>query len=336
MFSITNNLPVSHNIGHEGLPLIDQSLLSDAAKALLETSVFKFDKANTAEEWVAFRSGSDSLSRESDRASAELIRSVEETTLGGCRALELIPNSYRDNEHKVILFVHGGCLTLGTPEHQIHLPAPVADKTGWKVISIDYPLAPYAEGSGPHPAHTATLNAYRALLEEHQYNASDIVFLGDSAGGGIAFGVALMARDEGLPLPGAIVAYEPWIDMDQNKTAAYSNQPLIDDALVLSPINLASARDVAFGKQDSYSPYVSPANGTYEGFSSVAVAIYTAGKDLLWQEGKNLAQQLTDQARAVEYHCTPGMWHGFQQSYGLPESEESATKAAQFLLHYVK
>ncbi len=304
--------------------------LSPAAQEIIKKKV-RFTDYLSPEVWPLCRDGfKNGMMADSEKAKAELIQTVTEKTIGNCRVLELTPKTYKENEHKIILYIHGGAFTLGAPDFLMQIPAPIAHRTGWKAIAVDYPLAPYAEIDDPYPAHTSVFQVYQELLKE--YKASEIAILGDSAGGNIAFGVALMARDKGLNLPGAIVAYAPWVDIEQTGKT-YSDEQRINQTVDLTPENLASARDAAFGKQNhSYSPYVSPKNGNYKEFSSVAIAIYTAGRDLLREEGENLAEQLRHHAKCVESFCKEGMWHGFQEHYGIPEAEESADKAATFIL----
>lgn len=289
----------------------------------------RFTDYLSPEIWPLCRGGfHDSMIGDSNRAKEELLQSVDVSMIGGSRVLELTPKTYRDEESKVIIYIHGGALTLGAPDCQMQIPAPIAHRAQCKVIAVDYPLAPYSSSDDPHPAHTAVLKVYEQLLKT--YNSSKISFLGDSAGGGIAFGVALMARDAGLPLPGVIIAYEPWVDMEQ-KGKAYSNHQRINQTVVLTPPSLRSARDAAFGDLASYSPYVSPINGEYENFSEVAVAVYAAGRDLLKDENEALVCKLSPHVKNVEYECWEGLWHGFQEHYGMPEAEDCADKAAKFL-----
>jgi acetyl esterase/lipase len=63
------------------------------------------------------------------------------------------------------------------------------------------------------------LSSYKYLLYNDdgtpRYKPSQISFVGDSAGGGLAIACALYLRDTGLfPMPGAIGCFSPWVNSD--------------------------------------------------------------------------------------------------------------------------
>jgi acetyl esterase/lipase len=75
-------------------------------------------------------------------------------------------------------------------------------------LSLDYRLAP----ENPFPAAIQdTLGAYRALLDNGE-DPAGLAMAGDSAGGGLSVTSLLAARDEGLPMPAAIVAFSAGLD----------------------------------------------------------------------------------------------------------------------------
>src|SRR6266702_4580596 len=109
----------------------------------------------------------------------------------------------------VVLYFHGGVYVLGDAFQAANLAAQVGRRTRARVIYVDYRLAP----EHPHPAAVDdALAAYEALL--HNGTApSDVVFAGESAGGGLAVATLVNARDHGLPLPAAAFVMSPYADL---------------------------------------------------------------------------------------------------------------------------
>jgi len=128
------------------------------------------------------------------------------TELAGRPALLVEPEG--DAQPGTILYFHGGGNVFGSPETALPLTANLVARTGFRAVSLDYRLAP----EHPFPAGADdALNAYRALLDSGE-DPSAIAFAGDSRGGGHAVTACLAARDAGLPVPAAIVAFSPGLD----------------------------------------------------------------------------------------------------------------------------
>ena len=108
----------------------------------------------------------------------------------------------KDRE-ELLLFFHGGGWVTGDIESYTPACAALADLTGCVVASIDYRLAP----EHPFPAGLEDcLRATKLLLEDPSRaklkNASQVVLVGDSAGGSLAAVVSLLLRQEGHVMPG--------------------------------------------------------------------------------------------------------------------------------------
>ena len=89
----------------------------------------------------------------------------------------------------------------------IHDPllAAIGRAAGARGLMVDYRLAP------EHPFPAATDDCFAAWnhMLSSGFDPARVVFAGDSAGGNLALVTAMRARDEGLPLPAAIVLLSP-------------------------------------------------------------------------------------------------------------------------------
>ena len=109
------------------------------------------------------------------------------------------------------MYFHGGGYVTGSPP-LAYLPfaAHLAQAAKAKVIVSDYRLAP----ESPFPAaYDDGLATYRWLVASGGVNPKKLALIGDSAGSGLAIAVSLGARDEGLPMPAAVAAISPFVDM---------------------------------------------------------------------------------------------------------------------------
>ncbi|WP_345572345.1 alpha/beta hydrolase [Nonomuraea rosea] len=105
----------------------------------------------------------------------------------------------------VLVWAHGGSWQRGSAAEWHDATAALATRSGWTVISVDYRLAPRHR----HPS--AVQDVLTALTWAHGEAAgSPLAVGGDSAGGTLAAGAALAARDRRLPLAAQVLAYPPF------------------------------------------------------------------------------------------------------------------------------
>jgi acetyl esterase/lipase len=126
-----------------------------------------------------------------------------------------------------VYWIHGGGMVMGDRFAQIDIPLDWLDRFGAVVVSVDYRLAPEATGT------TLVDDCYRGLLwtaehaDELGIDPARIVVAGASAGGGLAAGLTLLARDLGTPTIAAQVLICPMLDHRDVTTSSrqYSGEP---------------------------------------------------------------------------------------------------------------
>jgi monoterpene epsilon-lactone hydrolase len=111
---------------------------------------------------------------------------------------------------KVILYTHGGGFVVGSVSTHRKFAGHLARHLGVTAVVIDYRRAPEC----PFPAQIEdSTAAYRELLARG-FKAQNITIAGDSAGGNLAISTVLQLRDDGVAVPGAVIAFSPWLDME--------------------------------------------------------------------------------------------------------------------------
>lgn len=101
----------------------------------------------------------------------------------------------------VILYLHGGGYFAASVKHYQKFLELYVSQSGIPLVGIDFRLAP------EFPFPTPVNDAYSALeyvsknADLFKIDPSRMILLGDSSGAGIAAGLAIKARDEGLTPP---------------------------------------------------------------------------------------------------------------------------------------
>jgi epsilon-lactone hydrolase len=223
----------------------------------------------------------------------------------------------------VVLYFHGGVYVIGDAFLAADLASQVGRRVRAKVISVDYRLAP----EHPYPAAVDdALAAYEALLQSG-VDASNIVFAGESAGGGLAVATLINARDHGLPLPAAAFVMSPMTDLTLAGTTMETRRdadPLFTRELLQERVN-----DYTAG-QDAALPLMSP---IFADLSGLPPLIIQAGShELLLDDAVRLAGQAAAADVEVTLEITPGVPHVFQAySAILDEGAAALDRAGQFL-----
>jgi len=247
---------------------------------------------------------------------------VRETQLGGVNVMESTPPQYRD-DHTVLLHVHGGGFVLGSAKSSLGGDALMVLATGKRIISIDYTVAPRGNW---RIVTDQVVAVYKAVLAQG-YSAKSIGMFGDSAGGTIIPASVLKLRDQGLPMPGALVLLSPCVDLNLNgdtETTLREADPALDFAL-----NKAFLAAYA-GPEDVTNPYASPIYGDFKkGFPPVLIQAGT--KELVLSDAVRLYQALKTAGSVAELDVYEGMTHVFQAYMtGTPEQRAAYAESKRW------
>ena len=202
-----------------------------------------------------------------------------------------------------VFWIHGGGMVMGDRYSQIDIPLEWLDRLGAVVVSVDYRLAPEAGGM------TLVEDCYRGL--EHaaglDIDRSRLVVAGASAGGGLAAGVALLARDRGGPDLAGQVLIGPMLD-HRNATGS-SRQFAGGPGVWTREMNEFGWRSV-LGDTTDVPAYVSPALAT--DLSGLPPAYLDTGSaEVFRDEDVAYAGRIWAAGGEAELHVWSGGFHGF-------------------------
>ena len=215
------------------------------------------------------------------------------------------PETNPDTTPGLIAFFHGGGWVLSGIEGHDSLARRIAERTGAIVMSVGYRLAPEHPFPAPHDDCWAATNWLAEHAAELGGDRTKLAVAGDSAGGNLAAGVALRARDEGLALALQLLIY-PCIDTD------FERPSMIDNATgyFLKASDMIWFWDHFVPDEHRNNPYAVPMRATNVAGLAPAL-VQTAEYDPLRDEGEAWAARLADAGVAVETTRYDGVVHGF-------------------------
>jgi acetyl esterase/lipase len=184
----------------------------------------------------------------------------------------------------------------------------VAD-SGVPALAVDYRLAP----EHPHPVPVEDCYAGLVWLAEHAgdlgVDPARIAVMGDSAGGGLAAGVALVARDRGGPALARQILIYPMLD-DRTTTPDESLVPF----LTWTYDDNVTGWGALLGERaggDDVPGYAAPARA--QDVSGLPPTYVDVGDlDIFCLEDVEYARRIAATGTPVELHVHPGVPHGFE------------------------
>lgn len=208
-----------------------------------------------------------------------------------------------------IFHIHGGGYIMGSVATNHGSNMQLAAAVDAVVVSVDYRLAPET------PAPGSVEDCYAALCWLHEQAAqigvdpARIAVRGESAGGGLAAALTLLARDRGGPA----IAYQNLIYPMLDDRTCITGQADHLGAFVWTPQANAFGWRSLLGQNPGaadITPYAAPARAVdLTGLPPAFIAV--GGLDLFVTEDMDYAGRLIEAGVATELHVYSGAYHGF-------------------------
>lgn len=240
---------------------------------------------------------------------------------GALSAEWMIPSGA--SRDRAILYFHGGGYATGSISAHRPIVSKFVTGTGLPALVFDYRLAP----EHPFPAAVEdSLSAYQWLLSEG-ISPSRIVFIGDSAGGGLCLAAMLALKDKGIPLPSAAVALSPWTDVRNTGESQYTNAKV--DTLTWQEAQIVFSKYYA-GDTDPGHPWISPLYGDLHGLPPLL--IFVGGHELLRDDSTRFAEKAKEAGVDVTLRVGEGLFHCYPACAPLfPEARQAMEEICLFV-----
>ncbi len=246
---------------------------------------------------------------------------TESFTVPGSGGASLQATWYRSSTQEqpgsAVLYLHGGGMIFSLDEmgamYELAVRRYVAS-SGVPMLVVDYRVAP----EHPHPTPVedcyAALEWLAAQSETLGFDPGRLGVMGDSAGGGLAAGACLMARDRSGPAVAQQLLVYPMLD---DRTSA--PDPAIGSFLTWTYGDNLTGWGALLGQTtggEDVSPYAAPARAI--DLTGLPPAYLDVGDlDIFREEDIDYARRLSAAGVPTEFHLYPGCPHAFEAlAYG--------------------
>jgi len=221
--------------------------------------------------------------------------------------------------YPVIVYYHGGGWVIATVDTYAASAQALCEQVGAVVVAVEYRKGP--EHKFP-AAHDDAFAAYQYVLKNAaamQGDPARVAVAGESAGGGLACAVSLMARDRKVALPRYQVLVYPIAGSDTSTPSYRANTET-------APLNKGGMewffKNYLRTPADAKDPRINLVAANLKGLPPTT--IIGAEYDPLMSEGKTLADKLTAAGVKVNYKLYEGTTHEFfGMAAVVPEAKEA-------------
>lgn len=236
----------------------------------------------------------------------------------------ILLNNKKDPEQNIVFFLHGGAyLAPPAPQH-FNTAVEMAEETDALIFMPIYPKAPNYDYTDAYPK---LLDTYKSMLEQTS-SPKNVVFFGDSAGGGLAVGLSSLLADENLTQPKRIILSSPWLDASSENPNMKKNEKN-DTILPAQAYFKATGRLWADGEKNVYDPLVSPLYS--DNLSSLPPTYIVAGdSEMLYPDMVRFKEKVENVGKDIDLFVKKDMVHDYA-IFDTPEGRE----ARELIIHLI-
>lgn len=209
--------------------------------------------------------------------------------------------------NKTILYIHGGGYVNQALYFHWRFIKKLIKRTNAKIIFPIYPLAPFH-------TYKEMYEKMLKLYDEYGKTSDELIFMGDSAGGGFILSFYEYLLIHNLRIPDKVISISPWLDLatDNPEIPAFEqNDPMLIQAITQVWAKLWAGDDI-----DDY--LVSPIN--FEQLGRLEnITLFTGTDEILYPDALKFFDKITDN-RCCELIIGQNMNHVYPL-YPIPEAK---------------
>ena len=251
---------------------------------------------------------------------------VEPQVIDGVKTFTVTPAEIpARNRNRLLVHVHGGCYVSFPGESGTVEAILMAGIGGFKVISVDYRMPP---DGPPYPAALDdAMTVWKAAVK--MAAPGNMAIFGTSAGGALTLSMVLRAKQDSLPLPGAIASGTPMSDLTGRGDSFVTNA-MLDNVLVAYGVSCDKRAALYTADHDLKDPLLSPVYGDMHGFPPTILT--TGTRDLLLSNTVRVHRKLRDAGVEAVLQVFEGQSHAqYMRDINAPETKDAFGEIALFL-----
>lgn len=259
------------------------------------------------------------ISNKEDKLSKYKFKSkLVKTTYQGYNVYTISKNNPKDTD-SIIIYLHGGAYINEASYFHYRFVDQIATSTNSTIIFPNYPLA---------PEHTC-IDAFKMLEEMYKDILSKtdkkIIFMGDSAGGGLSLAFAEYLVEKKMKMPSKLILISPWVDisMTNKEMRKYESiDPMLDiDELIPIANNWKGNLDIKDSK-------VSPIYGNLKNIPDTL--LFVGERELLYPDIILLNEKLVSAKVKTKFIIGRSMNHIYPL-YPIKEAKKSLEEIINFV-----
>lgn len=223
---------------------------------------------------------------------------------------------------RTVLYFHGGGYFFCSLKTHRPVCAYLARTGNARVLSVDYRMAP----EHVYPAAVDDAVAWWKELLRQGIQPQEVVFAGDSAGGGLALACMVAAREQGLPMPAGAVLFSPWTDLS---CSGETMRTLAKADVMFNPDSLPQAAALYLAGRPATTPLASPLFADLKGLPPLM--IHASRHEILLADSTRLHERAKQQGVISELHLRSRLPHVWPTMLLLPEARQTLKECGEFI-----
>lgn len=227
---------------------------------------------------------------------------------------------HRASSGKHVFYLHGGAYVRPITRQHWQFLEHLVKSAGCTVTVPLYPLAPESQCSDILRFVQGVF-----LRMAQGTHIDNVTLMGDSAGAGMSIALALILRDQGLPMPAQLALITPWVDATLTHAGIPGTEPK-DPMLGVAGVREAGRMYAGFLPVQH--PFVSP---VYADLSNLpAMTVFAGTHDILHHDAVLFVQKAEKHGCQVDLRLRCGMIHAWPL-LPFPEAKQARDEIARLL-----